>query len=86
MDADRRNEQRTDCNLAAEILFDGNQVKCVVRDLSITGAKLRIASDVATPPTFNLLIEEVPGVRQTLVCNVKWREDDFIGVVFDGRQ
>jgi hypothetical protein len=85
MDAERRNEQRTDCNLGAEILFDDVRATCVVKDLSVTGAKLQIGQDIDPPSTFDLLIEEVPGVRQTMVCKVKWRENDYVGVIFDGR-
>ena len=52
---------------------------CAVRDLSEQGARLRLSGSVDAPDTFELFIE-LDGVW--VDCEVIWRSNDEIGVVF----
>jgi hypothetical protein len=55
-------------------------LSCTVRDISDTGARLRVAKDQAVPARFDLLIE-VDGLEAP--CTVAWRRGEDIGVTFD---
>ena len=52
---------------------------CAVRDLSEEGARLRLSGSIDAPDTFELFIE-LDGVW--VDCEVVWRSNDEIGVVF----
>jgi len=52
---------------------------CAVRDLSSTGARLRVNCSVAAPDTFELIIE-LDGLE--VDCQVVWRKATDIGVRF----
>jgi len=52
---------------------------CTVRDLSGTGAHLRVEGTVNVPNTFELIIE-LDGLEAS--CQVVWRKDKEIGVRF----
>ena len=52
---------------------------CTVRDLSTTGARLRVNCSVAAPDTFELIIE-LDGLE--VDCHVVWRKATDIGVRF----
>ena len=66
---------------AARIEFTGGRpVNCVVRDLSLTGAKIDVPTQVGVPKCFVLAIAE-DGLR--LPCRVAWRKEFQIGVAFE---
>src|ERR1700694_1010097 len=48
-------------------------VACTVRDMSASGARLRVAGSVGIPDTFELMIE-VDGLEAD--CEVSWRRGD----------
>ena len=52
---------------------------CIVRDLSQTGAHLRVEGTSNVPNTFELIIE-LDGLEAQ--CKVVWRKDNEIGVKF----
>ena len=54
-------------------------VACTVRDVSATGARLRVESSVGIPDTFELIIE-VDGLEAD--CQVVWRKANEVGVKF----
>jgi PilZ domain len=54
-------------------------VGCTVRDVSATGARLRVESSVGIPDTFELIIE-VDGLEAD--CQVVWRKANEVGVRF----
>jgi hypothetical protein len=54
-------------------------VGCTVRDVSATGARLRVESSVGIPDTFELIIE-VDGLEAD--CQVVWRKANEVGVKF----
>jgi hypothetical protein len=65
---------------AAHIIFKGGgaAIDCTVRDISATGARLKVVSPIGIPETFDLAIEGAP----TRHCRVVWRKLDQIGVEF----
>ena len=65
----------------AKIAFKelGAAIDCVVRNLSDTGACLKVESSVGIPQTFNLVLEDGQSVRS---CRLIWRKDTQIGVEF----
>jgi PilZ domain len=65
---------------AAKIEYGGATIDCTVRDLSITGAALEVASQIGIPAKFTLV---VPGDGLHLPCHVVWRKEFRIGVAFD---
>lgn len=54
---------------------------CMVRDLSATGAHLRLEGSVSAPDGFDLIVES-DGLEAT--CEVVWRKDSDLGVRFIG--
>lgn len=56
-------------------------INCMVRDISATGARLRIEGSVTAPDTFELLIP-LDGLEAN--CQVVWRREADIGVKFLG--
>lgn len=56
-------------------------VSCTVRDISATGARLRVDNLVAIPDTFELIIP-IDGLEAN--CAVVWRKTNEVGVKFLG--
>jgi hypothetical protein len=56
-------------------------IACTVRDISATGARLRVEGSVAAPDTFELLIP-LDGLEAN--CQVVWRAQADVGVRFLG--
>ena len=56
-------------------------IGCTVRDISATGARLRVEGSVAAPDTFELLIA-LDGLEAN--CEVVWRREAELGVRFLG--
>jgi PilZ domain len=54
-------------------------VACTVRDLSATGARLRVEGSLTVPNTFELIID-VDGLEAN--CEVVWRKANEVGVKF----
>jgi hypothetical protein len=52
---------------------------CVVRNVSPSGARLEVDETFALPMEFEL---EIPQRGVVLMCEVKWRRDDLVGVKF----
>jgi hypothetical protein len=64
----------------AHIVYRGEKIACVVRDLSITGAALEVSDPTLIPAEFTLVVPE-DGLK--LSCRVVRRIDFRIGVAFD---
>jgi len=81
-DQEKRKTTRRRILKGGLIVFNARRstLSCTVRDVSDTGARLRVAKDAAVPNCFDLLIEtdgfEAP-------CTVAWRRGDEIGVSFE---
>ena len=54
-------------------------IECTVRDMSATGARLRVSGSVSAPDTFELLIE-LDGLEAN--CQVVWRSGPDLGIKF----
>lgn len=65
---------------AGTIEFDGGAINCIVRNLSISGAALDLASPVGIPEHFTLVFP-TDGLRTP--CHVAWRKEKRIGIEFD---
>jgi hypothetical protein len=64
----------------ALIEHGGDKIKCVIRDLSITGASLELTDATVVPAKFTLI---VPEDRLKLLCRVVRRTDFRLGVAFE---
>ena len=63
----------------AQIMFRGATTNCVVRDLSESGAKLGVASNVKLPEEFDLWLVQR---KLRLRVRLRWRRGEFAGVSF----
>ncbi|WP_165937755.1 PilZ domain-containing protein [Methylobacterium segetis] len=63
--------------MATIVLEDGEQIPCVIRDMSVSGAKLSVARRFRLPEYFDLMV-----AGRDLTCRVRraWRRGDFAGV------
>lgn len=55
----------------------GEEARCVVRDISDTGAKIVLEGGIALPSEFRLLID---GYRAPAAATLKWQKDNEAGV------
>jgi hypothetical protein len=58
-------------------------MECVVRDISLGGARIEIDETFALPNEFAL---EIPQRGAMLLCELRWRNGDKVGVKFLDRQ
>jgi hypothetical protein len=79
---DKRAAPRKRVLKGARIAFNerSSTLSCTVRDLSETGARLRVPQGQAVPARFDLLID-VDGFEAP--CTVAWRRGEDVGVTFD---
>jgi len=76
--SDRRSSPRTKTLKGAQLFWPaGSAVKCIVRNLSETGAKIEVHSPV--PATFDLVFDS-DQTRHS--CRVVWRKEPMMGVRF----
>jgi len=81
-DQDHRRAMRKRVLKGALIAYNNRSstMSCAVRDLSETGARLRVVQGQAVPSRFDLIVEsdglDVP-------CAVVWRRGEEIGVAFE---
>jgi hypothetical protein len=77
---EKRVASRTKSLLRGFVYVDeGPAFECIVRDLSVTGARLRFKNPPTLPDALEL---HIPQKRQTFRVAVKWREGDDVGVTF----
>jgi hypothetical protein len=65
---------------AGTIEFEGGEVNCVVRDMSIAGAALEVPSSRSIPEHFTLALR---ADNQRIPCHIIWRKEERMGVAFD---
>lgn len=58
----------------------GGAISCIVKNLSVTGAALEVASPLDIPGRFTLIVQTEQLRR---ACHVVWRKERRIGVTFD---
>jgi hypothetical protein len=77
---DNRSAQRHKVIKAGTISFDGSQIDCLVRNMSVGGANLEVESQIGIPSSFDLVINVEHSNHH---CHVVWRKARRIGVAFD---
>jgi hypothetical protein len=79
--ADQRRSQRESAYKAARVgVGPRATLHCGVRNLSATGARLRVDDPQDVPDTFNLVFDSGEASR---TCRVMWRNTRQIGVRFE---
>jgi hypothetical protein len=80
--ADKRNNQRQRALKRGVIGFAGGSfsIDCTIRNLSASGARLKVPVTVAIPDQFKLL-DSHTGIRHS--AKVVWRKGDELGVRFE---
>ena len=79
---ERRVIGRTRINRNAQLFFNGRAgvFSCCVRDVTNSGAGVRLEVLHVLPTEFDLYFDNFRTVRK---CRLVWRESDFIGVEFE---
>jgi hypothetical protein len=77
--SERRSTVRQRVFKAGTIEFDGAGVACTIRNMSVAGAGLEVASAVVIPHEVTLNIVTSFVRRQ---CYIVWRKETRIGVAF----
>jgi hypothetical protein len=77
--AEKRNTSRQRVLKAGTIEFGGGAIDCTVRNFSVSGAALDVASPVGIPDKFSLVLQ-ADGSRHS--CTIVWRKEKRIGVAF----
>jgi PilZ domain len=81
-EGDKRRAPRQRTLKGAKIVFkDGAfTYECTVRNLSATGAQLQVAASDGIPNRFQPVFNDRSPTR---TCNVVWRSENRVGVVFE---
>lgn len=67
---------------SAKIVFDDwRAIDCTLRDISETGAKVRVDGALGLPHTFQILFITENTIRPVKIA---WKHHDTVGVVFTG--
>ena len=75
----RQTQRHRTLKKAQIVVSDGfSTIDCVVRNLSETGAQLKVASVLGIPNQFPLKM----GDGRTLQCRIAWKRETDIGVEF----
>lgn len=79
--SEHRREVRQRTFLKGRIVFNNgaSSMDCLVRDLSLSGARLALSQSAVLPEAFDLYI---PQKEKTYRSSVRWRRSDGIGVTF----
>jgi hypothetical protein len=76
---EKRTEPRNRTFKAGTIEFHGGAIDCTLRNVSLTGAVLDVASPLGIPEEFTLRVS-ADGSRR--LCRIVWRREKRIGVAF----
>lgn len=74
-----RDSIRSKTFLKAYIRFQNRTMACVVRNMSLSGARLEVSQTSTLPTEFELDILQRGALIQ---CALKWRRDEGVGVKF----
>jgi len=79
---DRRRELRARTLKSARILLNHHQsvIDCVVRNLSPTGACLKVETTLGIPDRFDVMFDVDKSIRP---CHLVWHKENQIGVEFE---
>jgi hypothetical protein len=78
--SDRRHGERSPALLGGKIVSGGVTYDCVIRNLSSTGARIKLAVETVQPPIEFHLIEIRGGMGH--LCRVVWERPPWIGLSF----
>jgi len=80
---ERRQQSRSRTLKSARILLNHHQsvIDCVVRNLSPTGACLKVETTFGIPDRFDVMFDIDKTIR---TCRLIWHKDRQIGVEFEG--
>lgn len=80
-EGDQRSAQRRRVLKAGLVAYNERHatLSCTVRDISATGARVRVDGSVSAPDTFDLIIQ-IDGLEAS--CEVVWRNGNEVGVRF----
>jgi hypothetical protein len=78
---ERRRKPRPRALKTGRIIFNNrcSTIDCMVRNLSVRGAKLIVDTQVGIPATFDL---EFPASGTNRLCKVIWRKQGELGIEF----
>jgi hypothetical protein len=86
---ERRDSVRYRAFLKARILIRGwTTMDCMVRNMSLSGARLEVKSELLLPTEFELEFPQRGSLfwalkrGSTLLCALVWRKDEAVGVKF----
>jgi hypothetical protein len=81
-DTERRSVGRTRINRNAMLFYPGRHgvFSCCVRDVTNSGAGIRLEALDVIPVEFDLSFDNFRTVRQ---CRLIWRDGDFLGLAFE---
>jgi hypothetical protein len=79
---DKRTSPRLRSFLKGSVVFNGgqNNLDCLIRDMSTTGARLELSASITLPDRFDLYL---PHRDETCKVHIQWRRGTQIGVAFD---
>jgi hypothetical protein len=78
---DRRQTERLPSILEGRIVLDqeARPLRCTIRDISVTGARIWLPDSIELPREFNL---EIPVLEQLMPVRLMWSEGKTHGVMF----
>jgi hypothetical protein len=79
MDEHRNNPRHRVLKLGSISFKNGGGIDCTIRNLSVTGALLEVASPLGVPDDFELQIRDTHDRHS---CHVVWRKQTRMGVAF----
>jgi hypothetical protein len=80
-----RRSQRIKTLKSGRIEFNGtfSTLDVTIKEMSETGARLKLSTTFIVPPTFQLLILNTnTGIRERRSCETRWQRGDLVGARF----
>ena len=83
MPTEHRRESRHKVFLKGRITFNNgaSSFDCLVRDMSVSGARLALSETATLPEAFDL---HIPQKDKTVRASLRWRREDGVGIVVNG--
>ena len=75
----KRTDDRKETRIPARIVTGDRDVDCLVCDVSMGGARLRVADPNAIPQEFELVFQRTGELRR---AKVRWRRAKDVGISF----
>jgi hypothetical protein len=77
---ERRATPRKTVLISGAIEYAGGNIKCLISNISISGAAVEVTNTHDIPERFNLVFK---ADDTHIPCHVIWRQEGQIGVAFD---